>query len=96
MPRLWDSGNGNLGEPPRAAARMVGVVGFEPTTSCSQSTCATTALHPDGFVLTKRMCFGSDALKTSLQRSNRTMPGRSAVTPDVKRAGRGARESVWI
>jgi hypothetical protein len=47
-------------------------------------------------VLTKRMCFGSDALKTSLQRSNRTMPGRSAVTPDVKRAGRGARESVWI
>ncbi len=28
---------------------LVGVVGFEPTTSCSQSTCATTALHPDRF-----------------------------------------------
>ena len=28
---------------------MVGVVGFEPTTSCSQSTCATTALHPGRF-----------------------------------------------
>ena len=26
---------------------MVGVVGFEPTTSCSQSTCATTAPHPE-------------------------------------------------
>jgi hypothetical protein len=47
-------------------------------------------------VLTKRMCFVSDAQKTSLQRSNRAMPGRSAVTPDVKRTGRGARESVWI
>ena len=40
-------------------AKMVGVVGFEPTTSCSQSTCAATALHPDGFVLTKRMCLAT-------------------------------------
>jgi hypothetical protein len=29
---------------------VVGVAGIEPATSCSQSMCATAALHPDEFV----------------------------------------------
>ncbi len=32
---------------------VVGVAGIEPATSCSQSMCATSALHPDGFVRDK-------------------------------------------
>ena len=34
--------------PPRGRRAMVGAAGFEPATSCSQSTCATVAPHPDG------------------------------------------------
>ncbi len=30
-----------------SSVEVVGVVGLEPTTPCSQSRCATTALHPD-------------------------------------------------
>ena len=47
-------GDGPLVEAPRsltspspAQERVVGAVGFEPTTSCSQSTCAAVAPRPD-------------------------------------------------
>ena len=37
---------------------VVGVVGFEPTISCSQSTCDNQAsLHPADFVLRNHPCF---------------------------------------
>ena len=54
---------------------MVGAVGFEPTTSCSQSTCAAAALHPDGFVLAKRMCFAIPVCSADLHRSDRIVTG---------------------
>ena len=50
--------------------RWSGQWGFEPTTSCSQSTCATTALHPGRFRARGNACASpSDALKPSLHRS---------------------------
>ena len=40
-----------------AEGKVVGVAGIEPATSCSQSMCATSALHPDGV----RACLGYTA-----------------------------------
>ena len=42
---------------PSTVVGLVGAVGFEPTTSCSQSTCATVAPRPDEFALAKRSGF---------------------------------------
>ena len=50
---------------------MVGVAGFEPATPCSQSRCATTALHPD---------VGDSRGRTHLELDSRRAP-RDSTTP---------------
>ena len=93
----------------RATGRMVGVVGFEPTTSCSQSTCATTALHPGRFraheahdaprATPERLAYSARTARcssagTGPTRSSTAMPaGPTALAP---RAAPGRRWDTWV
>ncbi len=56
---------------------VVGAVGFEPTISCSQSTCVSHYATPRRFALGNRMCLSEDP-KTSLHRF-RALPAPRAT-----------------